>query len=192
MYSASTLQFDELETIEHTKCKPLHIILAANEKHQLLAAKVAIMPAKGRLAELSRKKYGLRDNQRIEKIGDVFSELRSRLVSMPILIKSDAHPSYRPQVERFFAGIEYRQYLRPKKKKMQERLHEKAQKAKFDPIFSVNHNCALLRDRIKRLARRNWCTTKRIENLQLNLDIFIMYKMTPKSALKKWDLGDFR
>ena len=59
-YSAETLQFDELETIHHTKCKPLNIVLVINEKYQLLVAKVAEMPAKGRLAEFSRKKYGIR------------------------------------------------------------------------------------------------------------------------------------
>ena len=56
-FSAEEIQFDELETIHHTKCKPLNLILVLNEKYQLISAKVAEMPAKGRLAEFSRKKY---------------------------------------------------------------------------------------------------------------------------------------
>jgi len=55
------IQFDDMETFEHTKCKPLSITLAVEEKtRRILDYQVSQMPAKGLLAEISRKKYGLK------------------------------------------------------------------------------------------------------------------------------------
>lgn len=195
--NAKELFFDESETIEHTKCKPLNIALVTNEKYQILSMKVAVMPAKGKLAAISRKKYGWRANERDQKIREVFSEVKSHICSMPLIIKSDMHPSYRRLVEGSFPGIRYVQYLgKEKKKKHQERLHENLRKRIHDPIFSVNHGAAKIRDRIKRLCRRNWCTTKRVANLQLNLDLFVLdnlglLNIRPKSALGGVDFGGF-
>lgn len=178
-YSAEELQFDELESIQHTKCKPLSLVLVVNEKHQLLTAKVAEIPAKGRLAEISRRKYGLRKNERESKIREAFAETSAYLDRPPKMIKSDAHPVYRKLVTEYFPQIQYEQHSRkPKKDKLRERLHEKLHKKRFDPLFAINHKCALLRDRTKKLARRNWCTPKKVENLQLHLDIFVMMQFT--------------
>jgi transposase-like protein len=173
-FTAKEIQFDEMESIHHTKCKPLNLVVVLNEKYQLMSAKVAEMPAKGRLAEFSRKKYGIRKNEREQKIREAFSEVCNRLTTSPDLIKSDAHPTYRKLVSSFFPETRYEQFSRKKNKdKLRERMHEKLNKRKYDPIFVVNHKCAILRDRIKRLVRRNWCTTKKVENLQLHLDLFI-------------------
>jgi hypothetical protein len=45
----------------------------------------------------------------------------------------------------------------------------------FDPLFSLNHTAAMFRDRLKRLSRRTWCTTKRPDRLQLLLDLYAWY-----------------
>ena len=42
-------------------------------------------------------------------------------------------------------------------------------------IFYLNHTCGMIRDSVKRLARRNWCTTKKLEGLQDHLDIYQSY-----------------
>ena len=34
---------------------------------------------------------------------------------------------------------------------------------RFDPMFALNHTCAMLRANINRLFRRTWCTSKRID-----------------------------
>ena len=193
--NATELFFDESETIEHTKCKPLNIAIVANEKYQILAMKVAVMPAKGKLAAISRKKYGWRPNESHQKIMQAFSEVKNNLVSSPLVLKSDMHPAYAKLVQAVFPGIIHRQYLaKEKKKKYQERLHENLRKRIHDPIFSVNHAAAKIRDRIKRLCRRSWCTTKRVDNLQLQLDLFVLdnlglLKIRPKSALDLVDFG---
>ena len=45
----------------------------------------------------------------------------------------------------------------------------------FDPLFSLNQTCASLRDRIKRLSRRTWCTCKRPDRLQDLLELQIHF-----------------
>ena len=65
--------------------------MVVNEKYQILSMKVAVMPAKGKLAAISRKKYGWRANERDQKILEAFSEVKNHLVSRPLLIKSDLH-----------------------------------------------------------------------------------------------------
>ena len=53
------LEFDDLETSEHTKMKPLSVTLAVESKTRFIRGfRVSQMPAKGLLAALSRKKYG--------------------------------------------------------------------------------------------------------------------------------------
>ena len=194
---AKELQFDEVETIEHTKCKPANIVLVVNEKYQILAARVAVMPAKGRLAEFSLKKYGPRINQRAEKLQEAFLEVKSFLVTPAAEIRSDAHPAYKKIVRQFFPETPYLQFsARAKKMKHQERMHENNHKHKYDPLFSVNHLSGRLRDRVKRLVRRNWCTTKKLENLQLCLDLYVLHNLGvihlhPKSGVRGWDIGEF-
>ena len=173
-FEASELQFDDIETIHHTKCKPLNIAIVVNEYYEILEAKVAEMPAKGRLAEFSVKKYGRRKDERAAKLHEVFEALKPKLSHLPIIIKSDANPSYLKIVTKYFPGITYLQYNQAEKKRRLDRLHEKLTKKRFDPLFAVNHKCALLRSHIKRLTRRSWCTTKKPENLQLHLDLFII------------------
>jgi len=53
----SQIQFDDLETSEHTKCKPLSVALAVEPRsRKILAFSVSQMPSKGRLARISRRK----------------------------------------------------------------------------------------------------------------------------------------
>ncbi len=46
----------------------------------------------------------------------------------------------------------------------------------FDLLFSLNHTAAMCRDRIKRLSRRTWCTTKRPDRLQLLMDLYAWHR----------------
>ena len=48
------VQFDELETFEHTKMKPLSVSMVVTAQRHILGFKVSRMPCKGRLAEKSR------------------------------------------------------------------------------------------------------------------------------------------
>ncbi|MGZ3695401.1 MAG: hypothetical protein ACXWQO_14890, partial [Bdellovibrionota bacterium] len=63
---ARVVEFDDLETFEHSKCKPLSVTLAVqSQTRRILGFEVSSMPAKGRLAKKARIRYGYRrDNRR--------------------------------------------------------------------------------------------------------------------------------
>ena len=46
-------------------------------------------------------------------------------------------------------------------------------RVKFDPLFALNHTCAMLRANINRLIRKTWCTTKKFEMLQNHIYIYM-------------------
>ena len=71
-----TIQFDELQTIEHTKCKPLSVAVAVCvEDRKILGVDVSSMPATGYLAAISRRKYGKRSDHRRHGLKRLFSSI---------------------------------------------------------------------------------------------------------------------
>ena len=51
--AVSSIQFDELQTIEHTKCKPLSVAVAVSkEDRKVLGLQVSVMPATGHLSRI--------------------------------------------------------------------------------------------------------------------------------------------
>ncbi len=100
--ASNSVQFDELETFEHSKLKPLSIPLAVDKRtRRILGFKVAVMPAKGRLAKKSRKKYGKRPDQRSKKRLELLREIRMS-VHPQAEIESDQHPHYPKEVAKRF------------------------------------------------------------------------------------------
>ena len=96
------IQFDELQTIEHTKCKPLSIAMAVSvSKRKILGFQVSTMPATGYLAKISRKKYGVRPDLRKKGLDTLFKTLVEKLPPT-IEIRSDECPYYKPVVHRYF------------------------------------------------------------------------------------------
>lgn len=173
-YQAQTLYFDEMETIHHTKCKPLSIGVVVNDKYQILSLQVAEMPAKGRLAAFSVQKYGPRRDDREKMIEEMLREVQSKLILAPVEIKSDAKSSYAKHVRNCFPKALYETHSRAQKDRHRDRLHEKLHKKIYDPLFALNQRCAKLRSDIRRLTRRSWCTTKKPENLQGHLDLYLV------------------
>ena len=168
------LQFDELETIEHTKCKPLSVLVCVSGRGELLALRVAQMPSKGRLAGFSVKKYGPREDSRTKILAQTLSSLKIS----PRVIKTDAKASYGTAIKLRWPQAEHQIFNRAEKQRLQDRLHEKQSKKVFDPMFQLNHTCARLRADIRRLTRRSWCTTKRPDYLQKHLDIYLNHRLT--------------
>lgn len=174
LMQAEVLFFDEMQTFEHTKCKPLSVALMVNEKYEILDIQVAEMPSTGKLAEISLRKYGPRNDHREEALQKLFQNIKSALTTAPVLIKSDGHPSYPKFVKQYFPEIKYEQHSRSEKERHRDRLHESHTKREYDPMFELNQRCAKIRSDIKRLARRTWCTTKRWVNLQRHLDLMMV------------------
>ena len=168
----SSIQFDELQTIEHTKCKPLSVAMAVTKKERkILGFSVSIMPATGHLADISRKKYGQRPDNRRQGMRALFEHLATHL-SPTIDIASDECSYYAPIVRQFFPKGKYVQY---KGKKGSIAGQGELKKTFFDPIFAINHTFAMLRGGISRLIRRTWNTTKKIAALEDHLSIYAWY-----------------
>lgn len=173
------IQIDELETIEHTKLKPLTIPICISREYKILALCVGKIKAKGHLAKISLKKYGHREDERKRALTDVFEQIKLNCVSSPLSITTDAHPLYPEFVTKYFPEAQHIQVVsRDHLKKKRELIYSAERKKVFDPLFALNQRFAMLRADIRRLTRRSWCTTKKIENLRYHLDIYKEYNNT--------------
>lgn len=162
-------QFDDLETFEGTKCKPISITLAVEKStRRILGIEISQMPANGRLARVSKEKYGHRKDQRKKGRNELLRKIQPFVVDDPI-IQTDSNPHYKKDVHRHFPNARYFQY---KGKKASETGLGELKRVPFDPLFSVNHTLAMLRANINRLFRKTWCTTKKRNNLYAHLLIY--------------------
>jgi len=169
---AKIIEFDDLETFEHTKCKPLAVGLAVEYKTRwILGYEVAQMAAKGLLAKKALKKYGYRPDQRTEARAKLFGQLKE-FIRDDAVIKTDENPHYENDVKKFFPSATYQTY---KGRKSSLGGQGELKVGGFDPIFSLNHTCAVLRYRISRLIRKTWNTTKKKERLSLHLALIILH-----------------
>jgi transposase-like protein len=169
---AHTIEFDDLESIEHAKLKPLSVTLAVEMgSRRILAIAVSRMAAKGLLAKKGREKYGKRVDERAEGREKVFRELKA-IVAEKVVIKSDENPHYEADVKRHFPQS---LHLRYKGKRGSLSGQGELKKTRFDPIFSLNHTCAMLRANINRLFRKTWCTTKRSDRLYRHLVLYAQF-----------------
>lgn len=162
--------FDEMETSEHTKCKPISILVVVEEDtRMILNAEVASMPAKGKLAVVSRKKYGPRKDERDRTLGKVLESLKEKFQNLKT-IKSDKCPRYPSHVVRVFGDT--LKHIKFKGRRGCVVGQGELKRGGFDPLFDLNHTCAMFRDRVKRLSRRTWCTTKKKEYLQYIIHLY--------------------
>lgn len=169
---ANEIQFDDMETFEHTKCKPLSITLAVEKRtRRILSFEVSQMQASGKLARIALKKYGPRKDTRKKGRRRMFKSL-TRLVSPAALIESDQNPYYKPDVRRYFPKAVH---IAHKGQRGSLTGQGELKKVRFDPLFSLNHTCAMFRDNVKRLGRKTWCTTKKARNLQYCLAIYALF-----------------
>ncbi|MBM4253319.1 MAG: IS1 family transposase [Deltaproteobacteria bacterium] len=162
--------FDEMETFEHSKCKPVSIALAVSAStRQVLAVSAAQMPANGLLKDVALKRYGPRKDHRRESLEAVLKEV-ARLCPSLTVLKSDQCPRYRRIVKKIFPKPVVHQAFKGRRGCVVGQGELK--RGGRDPLFALNHTCAMFRDRIKRLARRTWCTTKKIDRLNCLLNIY--------------------
>lgn len=175
---AEVVEFDDQETSEHTKCKPLSITLAVESKtRRILGFEVSQMSAKGHLAKIALKKYGRRKDTRSRARQRLFQTLKP-LVTVNATFKSDENPYYGPDVRRHFPHSKHETFKGQRGSIVGQ---GELKKIRFDPLFSLNHTCAMTRANMNRLFRRTWCTTK----LQARLaDHFAIYAVYHNEMLK--------
>src|ERR1700757_212184 len=134
------VQFDDLETSEHTKCKPLSVALAVEPKNRkILGFQVSQMPAKGHLSQIAFRKYGPRQDRRARGWSRLFEKLTDFVSSVAEFL-SYKKPHYSRFVKRYFPN--------PRHQTVQGRRgcvigQAELKKIGFDPLFSLNHTCAM-------------------------------------------------
>lgn len=174
--SALHLQIDELETIEHTKLKPVTVPICVSSTYQILGVSTGKIKAKGYLSGIALKKYGFREDQREQAVTSLLIGLKGNLSYKPLTITTDDAPLYKTLIKQYFPGTTHIIIVsRELIKKKRELIYTAERKKIFDPLFALNQRCAMLRADIRRLTRRSWCTTKKIENLQKHLELYQIY-----------------
>jgi transposase-like protein len=164
------VQFDDLITLEHTKCKPLAISLAVEApSRRILGFEVSRIPASGPLAETSRRKYGPRQNERPRGLKNLLSKI-SGLLEKGVTFSSDEDPLYAALMRRQYPNAPHHRYQGGRSCVTGQ---GELKKLRFDPLFALNHTCAMLRANVNRLFRRTWCTTKKKERLEQHLAVYM-------------------
>ncbi len=166
------VQFDDLETSEHTKCKPLSVALAVEPKsRKVLSFKLSAMPARGPLAKIALKRYGYRKDERPKGWDALFSSLTS-IISPEATFSSDENPHYPRHLKKHFPHAKHERH---KGRRGAVVGQGELKKIGFDPLFSLNHTCAMLRANLNRLFRRTWCTTKNQQGLIDHLNLYVHF-----------------
>jgi len=161
-------QFDEMETHEHTKMKPLSIALMVEKgSRKILGFSVSSMPAKGLLAKKAMKKYGFRRDDRALGMKNLLKQVEP-LLHPDAELTSDQNPRYP-------GWLEPTTYIHKTIKGQRGAITGQGElkKIAFDPIFSLNHTCAMIRANVNRLFRKTWCTTKKADALTDHLWLYV-------------------
>ncbi len=170
--SVDSVQFDDLETSEHTKCKPLSVALAVERKtRKILGFQVSQLPAKGPLARVAVRKYGPRADERSLGWEALMKEIKPHVKEDAVFV-SDQNPHYPRFVAKHFPKATHQTV---KGRRGCVAGQGELKKIGFDPLFSLNHTCAMLRAHLNRLFRRTWCTTKKRQYLADHIALYVSY-----------------
>ena len=166
------LQWDELITFEHTRLKPLSVALMVCERHRcILGFRVAQIPASGLIARRSREKYGPRRNLSGYARRDLLKTL-APYIAPKATVTCDEHPRYCDELEAALTDVSVIQHHSVRGSLTGQ---GELKRVGWDPLFTINHTLAMLRDNIKRLTRRTWCTTKRQSVLEDVVAIYVHF-----------------
>lgn len=166
------VQLDDLITKEKSKLQPLSVTIAVDENsRRILAVEVSQIPAFGHLSKIARKKYGKRIDEHEQGLRRVFDQLAPQL-SVNAVFKTDEHQRYPKFIRSYFPQSEHLAY---KSERACVAGQGELKKSRFDPLFAINHTCAMLRANVNRLIRKTWCTTKDPKRLKDHLDIFVYF-----------------
>ena len=168
----SEIQFDDLIASIHTKLKPVSISVVIDPNQRLiLGARVAEIPAFGKIAEISKRKYGRRQNLHPKTLDRLLFELRVNIASN-CLFKTDEHKKY-PGI--ILKNYPQASHLAHKGERATVAGFGEMKQRAFDPLFQINQILAMFRANMNRLFRRSWNTSKTQASLQDHVDIFIDY-----------------
>lgn len=172
LMKVKNIQFDEMETYEHTIFKPLSIAIAVDaESGEIIDACAAEI---SRISIAKSKwvwKYLPRPDNREIAQEDVFLSIQKTKVP-GTTITTDSFSSYPSLVAKYLPDCNHTMVLGSKRNIVKK---EGVRRNQNDNLWRVNHTIAKLRHDLVRLGRKTWATTKRMWALQAHLDLYIAY-----------------
>jgi hypothetical protein len=175
MPAAEAFQFDEMVTFEHSKLKPVSIIVAVESRsRRILDVRAFSIRPEGAYSDKAMRRYGPRKHERKQNLRASFAAVQPQVIKR-CTINSDCHKAYKPRVREFFPQAYYERFL---SRKACVTGQGEMKRGGFDPLFWINHTCAMVRYGVKRLARKTWCTTKKVSRLNMVLQIYRWYHNT--------------
>lgn len=179
------VQWDELISFEHSRLKPLSVaVMCAVGDRCILGFGVAQCPVGGKIAKRAKEKYGPRRNFSVSMRKRVLREVEPYLVPN-VHIESDEHRDYPREIKKVLPKAQHSAY---KSKRGSLTGQGELKRTGYDPLFAINHTLAMMRDNIKRLTRRTWCTTKKKSALEDVIAIYLHYhntKLIPDVPINK-------
>lgn len=167
--------FDEMQSSEHTKCKPIAIPMVTSPKNRLiLAVGVASMPAQHPLVQISLKKYGPRPDNRAEAIVKIFEDVKPMFTKNAVLT-TDMAPRYPQPIAMVLPHILHDAH---KSRRARRSGQGELKKIGYDPLFNFNHTAAMVRDGVGSLVRQTWGNTKVMARLEDRLAMYAHYHNT--------------
>ena len=154
------IQFDQMETYEHTKKKPLGIALSIRPKTgQILSAQVCRIPIRAlTVSKTESVLYNKKTNRR-EAFYKMLSDTKHCLDKGYSVLSCDGEPQ----------AVSIAKLMCPDSL-IETHVND------YAGMWRLNHTCAKLRHHISRLKRKTWATTKSKDYLQMHLDLFIAYQ----------------
>ncbi len=163
----SHAQFDEMETFEHTRMKPVSVAFSVRAKTgTILQMQTAQMGYKGPLAAQARAKYGPREDQREKAIKEALATV-GRCSTLGFALTTDGDPRYLNHVREVLPLATHNSIKR--------RFAKNGRTNAEDHLFTLNYTAAKIRNDLSRMGRKTWVTTKKIERLQVHLDLYIAF-----------------
>ncbi len=161
----SYVQFDQLETYEHTKRKPVGIQLSIRHKTgEIISAKAGYIPVRAlAVSKAYSTKWNKMANQSNHTI-KMIQETKKALNTKGSTISCDG---YRPQIK-LLKNICKQSFIT-----IQPSMKEHK---KIDRVFRR------IRQDVSRLGRKTLSTTKRLEQLQNHLDLYTDYHNVRRAA----------
>lgn len=154
------VQVDELETFETTKNRPLGVALSVRKKTgEIISARVCRIPMKAHSVPYRAKKEYAKLSTRDHAMTEMLVETTKALApGVNTIIACDGDKKLYKMSELICPDSTIKSFP-----------------LNHDDLWRLNHVCAKMRHHMSRLRRKTWATTKRMDQLQMHLDLFIAY-----------------
>jgi transposase-like protein len=165
LHSMTAVEFDEMESYQGSRLNMLSIPLAVQPKSGfILDARVARMRPKGMLARKHPNAWRRwSEDTRKEACGAVLRRVQ-RLSGGGVLVRCDAKPQYPGLIRAYVKGAQI---------ELCRRGPDFPESRRFTGY--LNHAAAKLRADLARLRRRTWACTRRWQNLQQHLYLYMAW-----------------